>query len=71
MTDFGNIFYYLGIKVDYILDNKIIICQSTYLKKVFDCFNIANYKSASHPINPKVANFLQILDKIADSKTIK
>lgn len=70
MTDFGNISHYLEIKVYYILGNKIIFCHSTYLKKFFDCLNIANCKPASFSINPEVANSLLPFDKTADLKTI-
>lgn len=51
MIDLGNILYYIGIEVDYILKNKITFYQSTYLKKVLNCFNIVNSKFASFFIN--------------------
>lgn len=71
MTDLSNIFHYLEIEIDYILKDKITFCKNIYLKKVFDYFDMTNYKPTSLPINPRVANFLQFFDGIVDPKTIK
>ncbi len=70
MTDLGYIFHYLEMGVDYILGKKITLHQSTYLKKVLDCFDIIDCKPASLSINPGLANSLQLFDGIADPKTI-
>ena len=69
--DLGNISYYLGIEMDYILGDKITLYQNTYLKKVLDYFDMTDCKLASLPINPEVANSLQLFDGIANLKTIK
>lgn len=66
MTDFDDISYYLEIEVDYILENKIILCQNTYLKKIFNCFDMIDWKPISLPIKLGVANSLQPFDKTAD-----
>ena len=44
--------------MDYILEDKITLYQSTYLKKVLDHFNMIDYKPASLLMNPGVANSL-------------
>ncbi len=71
MTDLGDISHYLGMEVDYILEDKITLRQSTYLKKVLDRFDMTDCKPASLPMNPGVANSLQFFDGTADPKTIK
>ncbi len=71
MTDLGNISYDLWIEVDYILGDKIIFRQSIYLKKVLDRFDMTDCKPANLPINPGVANSLQLFNGTADPKTIK
>lgn len=38
MTDLGDVFHYLGMQVDHAVGKKITLCQSTYLKNVFDRF---------------------------------
>ena len=58
MTDLGDISHYLGMEVDYILREKITLRQSTYLKKVFDHFEMTDCKPASLLMNPGVANSL-------------
>lgn len=57
--------------MDYILGDKIIFCQNTFLKTVVNCFNIANCKSSSHFMNLEVFNFLQPFDRTVDLKNIK
>ncbi len=71
ITDLGNISHYLGMEVDYILEDKITLCQSNYLRKVPDRFDITDCKPASLPMNPGAANSLQPFDGTADPKTIK
>ena len=66
MTDLGDIFYDLGMEVDYILRDKITLCQNTYLKKIFDYFKMTNYKPTSLYMNLRIANSLQPFDRIAD-----
>ena len=62
ITGLGDISHYLGMEVDHILRDKIILRQSTYLKKVFDPFDMTDCKPASLPINQGVANSLQCFD---------
>ncbi len=71
MTDLGDLFYYLGMEVDYFLGDKITLCQGTYLKKVLDCLDTTDCRPASLPMNPEVANLLPLFDGTADPKTIK
>lgn len=58
MTDFGDISHYLGIEMDYILRNKITLCQRTYLKKIFNCFDMIDCKPANLPMKLGVTNSL-------------
>lgn len=44
--------------MDFILANKITFYKNTYLKKVFNYYDIINYKSISFPMNLVVANLL-------------
>ena len=46
MLNLNEISYYLDMKVD-ITDDSISICQTTYIKKILDCFEIFNYNSVS------------------------
>lgn len=71
MTNIGDISNYLEIELDYILGNKITLCQSIYLKKVFDYFDMTDSKPANLSMNLGVANSLQPFDGTADRKTIK
>lgn len=71
MINLGDISYYLEIKMDNIIRDKINFCQSTYLKKIFDCFNMTDYKPTSLFINLRVANSLQSYNGIANPKAIK
>ena len=71
MTDFGDISHYVGMEIDYILGDRISLCQSTYLKKGFDYYDMIVCKPASLFMNSGVANSLQPFDGIADPKTIK
>ncbi len=71
MTDLDDISHYPEIKVDYILGDKITLRQSTYLKKVLDHFDMTDFKPASLPIYPGVANLLQHFDGTADPEIIK
>ena len=59
------------MELDYIIRGKITLCQSTYLKKVLDCFDIADFNLTSLPMNPRVANMLQPFDGTVHSKTTK
>ena len=58
MTDLGDISHYLGMEVDYVVGEKITLCQSTYLKKVLVRFKMTGCKPVTVPMNPRVANFL-------------
>ena len=71
MTDLGDISHYLGMEVDYVVGEKITLCQSTYLKKVLDRFKMTGCKPATVPMNPGVANSLLPYDGNADKATIK
>lgn len=71
MVNLGGISYYLEIKMDNIIRDKINFCQSTYLKKIFDCFNMIDCKPTSLFINLRVANSLQSYDGTTNPKIIK
>ncbi len=58
------------MQVDHVVGKKIILCQSTYLKKVLDRFKMTECKPASIPMNPGVANFLLSYNRNADKATI-
>ncbi len=58
MTDLGDVSHYLGMVVDYVVGEKITLCQSTYLKKVLVRFKMTGCKPVTVPMNPRVANFL-------------
>lgn len=70
MKNLGDIFYYLGIEVDYIHGDKIILWQSINLEKVLDCFDITDCKSAILQMNQEVANSFQPFDRTAHPRTI-
>lgn len=71
MIDPGDISYYLGIEVDYILGDKITLYQSTYSKIILNRFNMTDCKPIYLFINAKTANFLQPSSRTANPKTIK
>ncbi len=71
MTDLGDISHYLGMEVDYVVGEKITLCQRTYLKKVLDRFKMTRCKPATVHMNPGVANSLLPYDGNADKATIK
>ncbi len=58
MTDLGDIFHYLGMQVNYVVGERIRLCQSTYLKKVLNRFRMTECKPASIAMDPGVANSL-------------
>ena len=53
------------------VEKKIFLWQTTYLRKILECFQMANYKPASIFINPDIANSLFPSDNQADQTTIK
>lgn len=58
MTDLGDVFHYLGIKVDVDLNKKTMsLGQSAYLKIILDQYSMSNYKLVKILISPGVANF--------------
>ena len=71
MTDLGDISHYLGMQVDHVVSEKITLCQSTYLKKIFDRFKMTECKPAFIPIDPGVANSLLPYNGNANKETIK
>ncbi len=71
MTDLSDISHYLGMEVDYIVGEKITLCQSTYLKNVLDWFKITGCKPATVPMSPGVATYLLLYDGNVDKVTIK
>ncbi len=71
MTDLGDISHYLGMEVDYVVGEKITLCQSTYLKKVIDQFKMTGCKPSIVPMKPGVANSLLPNNRNADKATIK
>ncbi len=58
ITDQGNISHYQGMEVDYVLGEKVTLCQSTYLKKGLDRFKMTRCKLATVPMQPGIANSL-------------
>ena len=46
MTDLNEISHYLGMEVD-VTDDSISICQTTYIKKILNCFKMFNCNPAS------------------------
>ena len=71
MTDLGDVSYYLGMQVNHVIGEKITLCQSTYLRKVLNCFKMTVCKLALVPMNPEVPNSLVSFDGNADKKIIK
>lgn len=71
MIDQGEISQYLEMEVDYVVGEKITLCQSIYLKRVLDVFKITRCKLATVFMNPRVANFLLQYNRNADRATIK
>lgn len=70
MTELEDVFHYLKMPINHIIDKKITFCQNTYLKNVFDCFKMTKFKLASIPIDLKIAIFLLFYNKNIDKKTI-
>ena len=70
MTDLVDVSHYLGIQVIYVVDEKITLCQSLYLKKVLNGLKITEYKPALVPMNLGVANLLLLFDGNADKEII-
>lgn len=62
MTNLKDVFHYLRIKIDHAIGKKIILCQSTHLKKVLNCFQMTDYKSISILMKPEVQNLLLFYD---------
>ena len=71
MINLGDISHYLGIQINYVVGEKITLCQSTYLKKILDHFKMTEYKPTSILIDSGVANSLLPYDGNVDKKTIK
>ena len=70
MTDFDNISHYLKIKNNFVFQKKITLYQNTYMKTVFNYYNMQNKKPARLCINLVNINFLQSFNIIIDLKTI-
>lgn len=58
MTNLKEISHYLGIEIDVEIGKKHSFRQITYLKKILECFQITDYKSASLFISLDVAHSL-------------
>ena len=71
MTDLGDVSHYLRMHVNHFVGKKIILCQSTYLRKVLDRFKMTDCKLASLLMNLRVANSLLLYNRNVDKKTIK
>ncbi len=70
MTDLGEISHYLGMEVD-VETEKILLRQTTYIKKILERFQMTDCKPSSIPMNPGVANFHLASEHQADRTTIK
>ncbi len=66
MSNWGEVYYYLGMEVDVEVGRQISFRQTVYLKKILDCFQMTNCKPVSIPINPGVANSLLPSDQQAN-----
>lgn len=71
MTNLGDIFHYLEMQVNHVIDEKFTFCQSTYLKKTPDRFKMTKCQSASILIDLGVANFLLLYHGNANKEIIK
>ena len=71
MTDLGDISHYLGMKVNHVMGERISLCQSIYLKKILDRFEMTLCKPASIPMDLGVSNFLLPYDRNTDKEIIK
>ncbi len=71
MTDLSDISHYREIEVDYVVGEKITLCQSTYLKYLLDQFKMTGCKPATVFINLGVANSLLPNDRNIYKATIK
>ena len=69
MTNLGEISHYLGMEVD-VKTGKILLRQTTYLKKILGRFQMIDCKPSSIPMNLGVANFLSFSEHQADRATI-
>lgn len=57
------------MQIDHVIDQKITLCQSIYLKKVLDYFKMIDSKPVSILMNLRVPNFIILYDKKADNET--
>lgn len=59
------------MKLDVEIGNKIVLQQTTYLRKILEHFQILDCKSAFVPMNPGVPNLLVHSEQQVDKVTIK
>lgn len=71
MTNLEKISHYIGIEVDVEIGKKISFRQTTYLKKILECFQMVDCKPASVFMNLGMANVLFLSEDQADRATIK
>lgn len=67
MTDLGDIFYYLEIKIDVNVGKIITLRQIAYLKKILKKFEMIDCKPATVLINPGIANFFLLWNTLESS----
>jgi hypothetical protein len=70
MTDLGQLSHYLGMEIT-ITPGKLVLTQSTYLKKVLNQFGMEDCRPVSTPMEPEVANLLMPATDEADQATVK
>lgn len=71
MTNLKEISYYFGMEVDVEVEKKISLCQTTYLRKILECFQMTDCKPAFVSMSPNVANSLLSVDSQAEQATMK
>ncbi len=59
------------MEVDYIVEEKITLCQSFHFRKILDWFQMTACKPTTVPMTLGVANFLLPYEENADNRTIK
>jgi hypothetical protein len=70
MTDLGQLSHYLGMKIT-ITPGKLVLTQSTYLKKVLNQFGMEDCRPVSTPMEPEMTNSLMPAENEADHATVK
>lgn len=71
MIDLKDVSHYLGIQINHFDGKKITLCQSIYLRKIFNYLKMTDCKPTFISVNSRVPNFLLFYNRNADKKTIK